>query len=273
MPTTVEIAPMVDLLVQGWAAVDELCSDLDDAAYATPTCLPGWTVQDQLAHLVATELMLEGVPAPKVDVSHLDYLRNDVARMNEVWIEDMRSLSGPEVLERFREVTARRGAALAAMDQSDFDAPSWTPVGADETYGRFMRIRHYDTFLHEHDVRAALDLPDRPDAAAVRSALAETSPALGYIVGRKAALPDGSRVRLVLTGPVGVEYLVEVDGRAAVVDQLSGAADVTLTMPAMTFLRLTGGRVDGLERLAIDVDAAGNDTLARQLVANMTYTI
>jgi len=231
MPTTVEIAPMVELLVQGWAAVDELCSGLDDAAYATPTCLPGWTVQD------------------------------------------MRSRSGPQVLERFREVTARRGAALAAMDQADFDAPSWTPVGADETYGRFMRIRHYDTFLHEHDVRAALELPDRPDAAALRSALAETSPALGYIVGRKAALPDGSRVRLALTGPVEVEYLVEVDGRAALVEQLSGPADVALTMPAMTFLRLTGGRVDGTERRSLDVDAEGDEALAQQLVTNMTYTI
>ena len=39
------------------------------------------------------------------------------------------------------------------MTQADFDAPSWTPAGRDETYGRFMRIRHYDCFMHEHDIR------------------------------------------------------------------------------------------------------------------------
>ena len=44
-------------------------------------------------------------------------------------------------------------------------------------------------------------------------------------------------------------------------------------MPAMTFLRLTGGRVDVLERLSLDVEATGDEALAQQLVANMTYTI
>ena len=44
------------------------------------------------------------------------------------------------------------------MTQADFDAPSWTPAGRDETYGRFMRIRHYDCFMHEHDIRYALGL-------------------------------------------------------------------------------------------------------------------
>jgi uncharacterized protein (TIGR03083 family) len=273
MPTIVEIAPMRDLLRADWAALDQLCAPLSDEQWATPTCLPGWTVQDVLAHVIGTELMLEGVPAPQVDVSHLTHLRNDIARMGEVWVEDLRPLSGTQVLERFREVTARRGTALDAMDQADFDAPSWTPVSKDETYGRFMRIRHYDTYLHEHDIRLALGAPDRLDVAAIEAALPEVDGALGYIVGRKAALPDGSVVRIDLTGPVVRTYVVVVDGRAQVVEDPELEPEVTLAMSDLAFLRLTGSRTGPSDHLGVDLEISGDQAKGLHLASNMAMTI
>lgn len=273
MPTTVEIGPLRDLLRADWAALEELCAPLTDEQWATPTCLPGWTVQDVLAHVIGTELMLEGVPAPQHDVSHLPHLRNDIARMGEVWVQDLRPLSGPEVLARFREVTARRGAALDAMTQADFDAPSWTPVAKDETYGRFMRIRHYDTYLHELDIRDALGVADRVDVAAIEGALPEVDGALGYIVGRKAALPDGSVVRLDLTGPVVRSYTVVVDGRAQVVEDHDVEPGVTLAMSDVVFLRLTGGRTEPGPHLGADLEIAGDQSMGLHLAANMAMTI
>ena len=276
MATVVEIEPMVAMLAAEWAAVDEMCAPLSAEQFATPTCLPGWTVQDQLAHLAGVELMLDGVPAPQVDVSHLPHVHNDVARMGEVWVEDMRKLSGPEVLEVFRDVTGRRLAALRAMTQAEFDAPSWTPVGADETYGRFMRIRHFDTFMHEHDIRQALSLSDRAEPDEVASALSEIEPSLGYIVGRRAAMPDGSRVVIRLTGPVERTYRVVVDGRARSVDDdagLGGEATVSLTMPTMLFFRLAGGRMPAGPHIGQDLVLGGDPELARQLADNLTFTI
>ena len=112
------------------------------------------------------------------------------------------------------------------MTQADFDAPSWTPVGRDETYGRFMRIRHYDCFMHEHDIRDALGMPSRPEVDDLDSALDEVSTGLGYIVGRRASMPEGSRVQIDLTGPVDRVYLVSVDGRATLVDSFDGPPTV-----------------------------------------------
>ena len=43
--------PLVEHLATTWASVDELCAGLTDAEWATPTGCPGWTVQDQVAHL------------------------------------------------------------------------------------------------------------------------------------------------------------------------------------------------------------------------------
>ena len=273
MPTYLDKDATVDLLREEFHQLTEVCAPLDEAAWDTPTCLPGWTVRDVVGHVVGVEAGLLGEPAPDVDLSHLDHMRNPIAEANELWVEANRGRTGTEVLARLDDVASRRLAALDAMSQADFDAPSWTPAGRDETYGRFMRIRHYDCFLHEQDIRLALGLPARESAPDVASALDEVATGLGYIVGRRASMPDGSRVAIHVTGSVERTYFVQVDGRAAVVDELDGAPTVGIELPAMRFLRLTGGRADaGVE--AIDgVVFTGDGSLGHQLVANLAFTI
>jgi len=274
MPTSVEIGPMVELLREEWSAIELTCESLDEGQWKLPTCLPGWTVQDQLAHIVGIERMLLGEPAPDVDVSHLEHLRNDIGRMAEVWVEELRPQPGVEVLERFRSVTAERLVVLDAMGQDDFDAPSWTPVGRDETYGRFMRIRHYDSFLHGNDIRDALGVPLRDDPTAVASAWLEVEPSLGYIVGRRAGFPDGASLGLEVTGSVERSREVRVtDGRAAVVEPAGGPPTVTMTVPAWLLMRLTGGRVTADAYLGAELHLAGDPELGARLIESLAVTI
>lgn len=273
MPTIVDRDRAVRLLAEEWGEIADLGDGLTPGQWATPTCLPSWTVQDTLAHMVGTESMLAGDPNPEADIAHLGHLRNDIARANEVWVESMRALPGAEVLARFRAVTDRRSAALAAMTQEDFDRPSWTPAGPDETYGRFMRIRHYDCFLHEHDMRAALGVADRDDPDHVDAALAEPEAALGYIVGRRATMPAGSTVAITVHGPVERTWRVAVGDRATVVDDLPGPPTVSLDLPAMLFLRLTGGRMDAEAHLGTDLVIGGDPELGHQLATRLAYTI
>lgn len=274
MPTIVDKQSTVDLLRQEFAAIRSQCAVLTAAEWVTPTCLPGWTVHDVLGHVIGTEAMLAGEETPSADISHLDHMANPIAESNEVWVESVRNLSGQEMLARFDQVTGARLQALDAMDQSDFDAPSWTPAGRDETYGRFMRIRHYDCFMHEHDIRGALGRPPRPDPADLASALDEVETGLGYIVGRRAAMPEGSRVRLDLIGPLPRTFQVAVvDGRASVVESLDGEATVALEMPATLFLRLTGGRDDGIRPADVGLAISGDLDLGARLVDNLAFTI
>jgi len=272
MPTYLSKPGLYSLLESGFTALTDLQGELGEPQWTVPTCLPGWNVRDAVAHVAATEAMLAGDPAPEADVSHLDHMKNPIAVNNEIWVESLRSLTTDALQEYFRDVTTRRLAALEVMTQEEFDAPSWTPAGPDETYGRFMRIRHYDTFMHEHDIRATLGLPDRSPEPEVASSLDEVATGLGYIVGRRAAMPDGSRVRIELTGPAARTFLVAVDGRAAVVEELDGPPTVDLTLSSMLFLRLTGGRRDGVER-ADEVVMGGDGDLARRLVENLAFTI
>ena len=273
MATIVDRDRTVRLLGEEFAALDELYSGLADEDWERPTCLPGWTVRDQLTHLLGTEASLLGEEAPSADVSGYDHLRNPIAEVNEVWVESFRGSAPDAVLARWRDVTGRRLEALGALSQEDFDAPSWTPAGPDETYGRFMRIRHFDCFTHEHDARAALGAPDRDDPDHVRSCLDEVATGIGYIVGRRARLPVGARIRIDLTGAVDQTYLVEVPERAQLVDELDGEPTVSLSMPVMRWLRLTAGREDATPHLGGEIALGGDEELARRLATNLAFTI
>jgi len=273
MATIVDKKATVDLLRNEYRELVELGATLDGTQWAVPTCLPGWSVHDVVGHVIGAEAMLLGEPAPEVDLSHLSHMRNAIAEANEVWVEGSRGLTGSDIVTRLDAVTSHRLAELEAMDQADFDAPSWTPAGKDETYGRFMRIRHFDCYLHEQDIRLALGMPARESVDDLSSSLDEVATGLGYIVGRKAGMPDGSRVRIDLTGPVTRTYLVQIDGRAAVVDSLDGEPTVGIELPAMHFLRLTGGRHDAGMDAEDGVRFTGDRALGGQLVANMAFTI
>ena len=273
MPTIVDHDAVTQLLAEEFEAITSFGQTLQDGDWDAPTCLPGWTVRDNLSHMIGTESMLLQRTAPERQDEDGTHVRNAIGAANEQWVEAMRGCSGPEMLERLDEVTSARLEALRSMTQADFDAPSWTPAGPNETYGRFMRIRHFDCFMHEHDMRGALGRPDRDDPAHVRSALDEVSTGLGFIVGKRAQFPTGASVRINLSGSAPRTFLVQVAERAALVDALDGEPTVQVELPAMLFLRLTGGREAATPHLGDDVVVQGDPELSQRLIDNLAFTI
>ena len=275
MSTLVPRDRAVAALDDVWVRLDALLADLDDADWVRPTPLPGWRVQDVVAHVIGTESMLLGDPAPEVDVSGADHVRNDIGRFNEAWVVSMADLAPAEVLAGYRAAVARRREALAAIDDAAWSAEGFTPAGAD-TYGRFMRIRAFDTWLHEQDVRDAVGRPGGEGGPAAELALDEMAAAMGFVVGKKGGSPPGSRVAIELTGPAARSILVEVPtgegARAAVVDALSGPPTAVVRLPAGVFARLGGGRVDPAAARH-EVELEGDTELGERIVANLAYTI
>lgn len=246
-------------LFEQWAVLEQLLRTLDDQAWSTPTALPGWTVQDVAAHIVGTESVLDGQEAPKTPdpVLHAAHVHGPIGELNERWVESMRRDSRAEIMDRWTLLLARRRRALEDMPQSEFDAEGPTPVGPD-SYGRFMRIRVFDCWMHEHDIRDAVGRPGDEGGQRAEVAFEEIAGAIPFLVGKKAAAPDGARVRLELTGPVTRTVDVQVDGRAAAVPELDREPDVTVTMPSGVFVRLAGGRTTPADHDgAIVVDTAG----------------
>jgi uncharacterized protein (TIGR03083 family) len=234
-------------------------------------------VHDVVAHIIGTESMLQGIPTPEsdVDVTTLDHVRNPIGELNECWVRHLSGETGADVLDRFRSVIAERRGALRAMSDEEWNAPTITPAGPD-SYGRFMRIRIFDCWIHEQDIREALSLPSS-DAElagpAARQALDEMAASLGFVVGKKGKAPDGSRVELELTGPLSRTIRVAVDGRARLVDDF-GEVDATtvVRLDGLQFTRLGGGRPLATARsTAIEFD--GDVEVGQRIVDNLAYVI
>ena len=263
---------IVALLRAAWGSIGTLLGELDDAQWAAPA-LPGWDVHGVVAHIVGDELQLAGgnPPPPLPDDSVGDHVHNDIARMNEAWIVALRAVSHSELRDAFEEITATRLAQLEAMAPEAYEEPSWTPVGPG-TYGRFMEVRVFDSWMHEEDIRWAVGIPGNESGPVAEQSLAEVVSSLGYIVVKRAGMSDGSTIRIRLTGPIERDLHVVVEGRARVVDNLPGEPSVSITLPFPLFMRLIGGRLDPAS--VIDqVELGGDEALAGQLATNMAFTI
>jgi uncharacterized protein (TIGR03083 family) len=264
---------VVGALTAEFAVIEALLAELrpDDWTRATPC--PGWDVRAQVAHLIGIESMLEGIEAPLTleEVEQPDHVRNDLGAFNEQWIAGLAGATDDELRTRFHAIAAARLAALDALDDEAWHAESSTPAGPD-TYGRYMRIRVMDLWMHEQDIRDAVGRPGHVEGPVVELALDEIQGSMGFVIGKRAGAPDGSRVTLELTGPSGRPIHVAVDGRAAVVDRLDGPADVVVRLPVHTFTRLAGGRSNAAA-LATGVEIEGDGDLGQRIVDNLGYMI
>jgi uncharacterized protein (TIGR03083 family) len=263
---------LVKALTEEWASIDGLLADLPADEWARDTSLPGWSVQDVVAHIVGAELGLVGEQPPVVkDVRGLPHVRNDIAAVNELWVDWLRAESPAEVLARFRTATGNRAEILAAMTEDEFAAESWTPSGQD-TYGRYMRIRLFDCWMHEQDIREAVGRVGNEDGLCAELSVDEITAALGYVIGKKAGAPQGTSVTFALTGPVERELHVLVDGRARVVASLPGPATATLALSSSLFARLCGGRTPVAERLGA-IRLEGDPELGHRVAHALPFTV
>ncbi len=260
-----------------WDDLGALLDGLPDTQWQAVSPLPGWDVQALVAHMIGTESFLSGVasPEPDCDLKALEHVRNDIGAMNECWVRHLSGERGRDVLARFREITDSRRKALSGMSDAEWNAVTPTPAGMD-SYGRFMRIRVFDCWMHEQDIRAALQRPSSDtelDGPASQLSLDEIAGTMGFVVGKLAKAPDGSRVLFELTGPLARSIRVSVDGRAQVVDDFGGQEPTaTIRLDGLQFTRLAGGRPMCPSRTP-DVEFGGDTDVGRRIVDHLNFVI
>ena len=260
-----------------WDSIDALLDGLPESGWQAATPLPGWCVKAVASHIIGTESFLAGVaaPQPDIDVSALEHVRNDVGVLNECWVRHLSGESGAGVLERLRAVTNDRRTALTGLSDEEWNAQTLTPVGP-ESYGRFMRVRAFDCWMHEQDMREALSRPssdDELDGTPSQLALDEITATMGYVVGRLAKAPDGSRILFELTGPLARSIRVNVDGRAQLVGDFGDQEPTaTIRLDGLQFSRLSGGRPMSPARPQ-EVELGGDKDVAAQVADHLNFVI
>lgn len=275
--TVLEKSDVLDGLFAVWADIDALAGGFGDEQWQARTALPGWNVHDVVAHIVGVESMLRGVATPEaeMDVSTLEHVRNDIGALNERWVRQLRTVSPDQLLELLRDVISNRRDVLTDIDDVAWNEITVTPAGPD-TYGRFMRVRLFDCWMHAQDIRDAVGVPASGQFLAGPAStltLDEITAAMGWVVGKLGAAPDGSRVRFELTGPMRRRIDLCVDGRARVVDGFGDdAPTAVLQLDGVLFTRLIGGRSFVGEH-AGDIEYRGDQLVARRIAEHLNYVI
>lgn len=266
---------VIDALDEVWSSIVHACEGLDDAQWTLPTDCPGWTVRDQISHLIGIERSLLGDEPPPATgpVPTSAQVKNPFAEANERWVAARRTTPGATVLAEFVDVTRRRLEALRSLPASRFDEIGWSPVGQ-VPYRAFMEVRIFDCWVHEQDLRRALGRPGGHGGAGEAVTLDRMVGAMGFVVARRAAAPDGSAVVWRLGGRVARQVAVVVDGgRGRLVEGTPAAPSVELSLDVDTFWRLACGRVDPGVAVAEGLVAMSGDAdLGRRVLAAMNVT-
>jgi len=245
-----------------------LCRDLTSGQWASRTDLPGWTVHDVVAHLAHVEIELA---AGTLDTGASD--RREMAPdATRAGVEQRPDREPDQLVAELADAVERRTAALAADPPSGPDDP---PPGVSPGFGwdwqTLLRNRAIDMWVHEQDIRRAVDLPGGMDSPGAEVSVTSFAAALPYVLGKKVAPGLGTVVGWQVTGEVPVQLALQVgnDGRARTLDGEPPADATWLRMDTETFTILAAGR-RAVDDVAFDVD--GDHELATRVAAAMAVT-
>ena len=229
-----------------WGAVHsftDLLESLDEDDWHRPTDLPGWDVHACAAHTAHLEAILAGAPEETLSIEPPDYATSLMSIYTEQGVVARKDRTPAELVDEIRRATTTRRERLLADPPADGRAkptPMFGAVGWD--WQTLLRNRPLDVWMHEQDVRRAVDRPgglDSPAAAHVVDYLAES---LGYVLAKRANAPAGTTLVLRVEGHAPMAFAVDESGRGRRLDDAPDEPTVGLTMDRESFVVAAGGR-------------------------------
>ena len=262
----------IDKFETTWRSISLLGAMLDEHEWKQPTDLAGWTVQDNLAHLIGTERSLQGLPAAAMPEALGVHVKNPIGQFNEAEVDARRGMTGAEVLAEWNALVDLRLATLRNGDDAYFAKEMVTPTGPG-TLADFLHIRVLDSWIHEQDMRRAVGKPGHLAGSAAEHTIDRLLRTIPIVVGKRAATPEGAAVVIDIVGDVNRHVVCEVTGgRAAVVDAATSEPLATVTLDAETFIMLATGRRPA-SALADRIALTGDEVLGQRVVDNLNMMI
>lgn len=161
MPTFT-IGQLVDAFDDVLAATEAVARTLTEADGERSTDCPGWTVKDQVAHIVGLEQIIGGAPPPTVELPELAHVHGDVGRFMELSVHVRRGLPLVALVDELAGMRPRRVASLRALTDGGEDPMVPTPFG-ERPLSAALPTRVFDLWAHEQDIRRAMGMAARID--------------------------------------------------------------------------------------------------------------
>jgi uncharacterized protein (TIGR03083 family) len=273
----VTVHPSLQTYADAWThsieAISELVQPLVEGEWNRATPCPNWSVRDIVSHVIGVECEQLGDPRPIHTLPRdLFHVQTELERYMEMQVDVRRHHTAPEMTSELEYTVIRRARQLR-NENRDPDTKVRAPLGAEMTLELALRMRAFDVWVHEQDLRWALNKPgnlDSPGAYVARDILLHTLP---RVVAKDAGAPAGSAVVFDIHGPL--EFLrtvrVDADGHGTIDGAPSLGPLVTLAMDWETFLRLACGRVRP-HAVADRIKSEGDQALAEAILREFAVT-
>src|SRR5450759_162663 len=272
--TPARLHDLVEAFVQTTQAVIDLGRGCGAQDLAQPTECPGWTVHDQISHVVGVESWLEGHKDPRVDMPHYEHIRNDLGKKVEYAVEARRGRSGADVVAELEDVLAQRLSTLRnpiLTDSSVINGPFGPDLAA-----TVLMLRTFDVWRHEQDIRRALGRPGDLDSRAASVFVSMVMLQLPKLITKGAGLEPGQAVIIDVTGPTvarqGVRVVADEKGRPRgheMPADLPPDGATTISLSTEAFTRRAAGR-RSVSDTAYSV--IGDDAIARRVLEALVVT-
>ncbi|WNI23771.1 maleylpyruvate isomerase family mycothiol-dependent enzyme [Streptomyces sp. ITFR-16] len=271
------VHPSLQTYADAWThsieSIAELVSPLTEGEWNGRTPCPNWSVRDIVSHIIGMECEQLGDPRPIHTLPRdLYHVQSDFARYMEMQVDVRRHHTAPEMTSELEYTIIRRSRQLR-NETRDPETMTRAPLGKEQTLELALRMRAFDVWVHEQDLRTTLGKPgnlDSPGALVARDILLAGLP---KVVAKDAGAPPNSAVVLDVHGPV--EFLrtirVDAEGRGSVDGAPSLGPAVTLSMDWETYVRLACGRVRP-GAVADRIKAEGDQDLADAILQNFAVT-
>ncbi|MCM3808142.1 maleylpyruvate isomerase family mycothiol-dependent enzyme [Streptomyces sp. DR7-3] len=271
------VHPSLQTSIDAWThsidAITELVNPLAESEWNRPTECPGWSVRDVVSHVIGLECEMLGDPRPIHSLPRdLYHVTNELSRYMEVQVDVRRCHTAPEMTSELEYTIIRRGRQLRNEKRSPETMVRW-PGGTEVTLGEALTRRAFDAWVHEQDLRRALNKPgnlDSPGASITRDLLLS---ALPKVVAKDAGAAPQSAVVFDVHGPMEFMRTVRVgaDGRGTIDGSVSLGPTVTVTLDWETYVRLACGRVRP-EAVSGRLKIEGDQQLAEAILGHFAIT-
>ncbi|MFF0276256.1 maleylpyruvate isomerase family mycothiol-dependent enzyme [Streptomyces sp. NPDC094447] len=254
-------------------AIAELVQPLVEGEWNRPTPCPGWSVRDIVSHVIGMETEMLGDPRPIHSLPRdLYHVRSDFARYMEVQVDVRRHHTAPEMTSELEYILIRRARQLRNENRSP-EHLIRAPLGAEQSLELAYRMRAFDVWVHEQDLRTALGRPGNLDSAGAHVTRDVLLEALPKVIAKDAGAPASSAVVVDVSGPLEFLRTVRVDaeGRGSIDGAPSLGPAVTLATDWETFVRLACGRVRAADA-ADRIKTEGDEALTQAILDNFAVT-
>ncbi|MBH5336035.1 maleylpyruvate isomerase family mycothiol-dependent enzyme [Streptomyces pactum] len=272
------VHPSLQTSIDAWThsveAITELVNPLVEGEWNRATDCPGWSVRDVVSHVIGLETEMLGDPRPIHALPRdLFHVKDELSRYMEVQVDVRRCHTAPEMTAELEYLVIRRSRQLRNEKRDPQTKVRGPLAGKEVTLEECLRLRAFDVWVHEQDLRRALGKPGNLDSPGAHIARDTFLSGLPMVVAKRAGAPAGSAVVFDITGPLEFMRTVRVDqdGRGTIDGSVSLGPAVTFSMDWETYLRLAAGRVRP-EAVGDLVKKDGDQQLADAILRNFALT-